>query len=64
MSTHLVDFDKLPDKAPEYDLRDLLEAGCHFGHNKSKWNPNMDRFIYNEKEGENNFDLTKRAEQQ
>lgn len=63
MSTHLVDFDKLPDKAPEYDLRDLLEAGCHFGHNKSKWNPNMDRFIYTEKEGVHIFDLAKTAEQ-
>lgn len=54
---------KLPDKAPEYDLRDLLEADCHFGHQKSKWNPAMDEYIYTEKDGIHIFDLAKTAKQ-
>jgi small subunit ribosomal protein S2 len=58
-----IDVSKLPAKAPEYDLRDLLEAGCHFGHQKSKWNPKMDQFIYDEKEGTHIFDLAITAEQ-
>jgi small subunit ribosomal protein S2 len=58
-----IDFSKLPDKAPEYDLRDLLEAGCHFGHQRSKWNPKMDKFIHTDKEGVNIFDLAKTAQQ-
>ncbi len=58
-----IDFSKLPDKAPDYDLRDLLEAGCHFGHNKSKWNPNMAPYIYTQKDGVHIFDLAKTAQQ-
>lgn len=58
-----IDFSKLPDKAPEYDLRDLLEAGCHFGHQRSKWNPKMEEFIHVDKEGIHIFDLVKTAEQ-
>ena len=58
-----IDFSQLPDKAPEYDLRDLLEAGCHFGHQRNKWNPKMEEFIYADKEGVHIFDLAKTAEQ-
>ncbi len=58
-----IDLSKLPDKAPEYDLRNLLEAGCHFGHQKNKWNPQMDEFIYTQKDGVHIFDLAKTAEQ-
>jgi len=57
------DYSKLPQVAPEYDLTDLLEAGCHFGHQKSKWNPRMAEFIYMEKDGVHIFDLEKTAAQ-
>ena len=58
-----VDLTELPNKAPEYDLRDLLDAGCHFGHQRNKWNPQMDRFIYTQKDGVHIFDLAQTAEQ-
>ncbi len=58
-----IDFSKLPNKAPEYDLKDLLDAGCHFGHQRSKWNPKMDEFIYSDKDGVHIFDLAKTAQQ-
>jgi len=58
-----IDFSKIPSKAPEYDLKDLLDAGCHFGHQRSKWNPKMDEFIYSDKEGVHIFDLAKTAQQ-
>jgi len=59
----VIDFSKLPNKAPDYDLRDLLEAGCHFGHQRNKWNPKMEEFIYTQKDGFHVFDLAKTAEQ-
>ncbi len=58
-----INLSKLPDKAPDYDLRDLLEAGCHFGHQRDKWNPKMAEYVYRDKEGVNIFDLAKTAEQ-
>ncbi len=58
-----IDFSKLSNKAPEYDLKDLLDAGCHFGHQRSKWNPKMDKYIYSDKEGVHIFDLAKTAQQ-
>ncbi|OIP74068.1 MAG: 30S ribosomal protein S2 [Candidatus Pacebacteria bacterium CG2_30_36_39] len=58
-----MDFSQYPDKAPDYDLRDLLEAGMHFGHNSAKWHPKMKEFIYMEKDGVHIFDLAKTASQ-
>ena len=29
----------------------LLQAGCHFGHLKRKWNPAMAPYIYTERNG-------------
>lgn len=57
------DFSQLPDNAPEYDLVELLEAGCHFGHQKSKWHPKMKQYIFTEKDGVHIFDLEKTAAQ-
>lgn len=57
------DFSALPQKAPEFDLRELLEAGCHFGHKKEKWNPRMAPYIYMEKNGVHIFDLEITARQ-
>jgi small subunit ribosomal protein S2 len=32
-------------------MRELLEAGVHFGHQTRRWNPKMKRFIFNERGG-------------
>ena len=32
-------------------MKDLLEAGVHFGHQTQRWNPKMDKFIYGAKSG-------------
>jgi small subunit ribosomal protein S2 len=37
--------------APVVTLRQLLEAGVHFGHQTRRWNPKMKRFIYGERNG-------------
>ncbi|HEV7769087.1 MAG TPA: 30S ribosomal protein S2 [Solirubrobacterales bacterium] len=39
------------------DLKDLLEAGVHFGHQTRRWNPNMRRFIFGELDGIHIIDL-------
>lgn len=43
---------------PEFTLRQLLEAGVHFGHQTQRWNPRMAPFIYGDKNGIHIFDLT------
>ena len=42
---------------PEADLKALLEAGVHFGHQTRRWNPNMRRFIFGELDGIHIIDL-------
>jgi small subunit ribosomal protein S2 len=37
--------------AAEVGIRDLLEAGVHFGHQTRRWNPKMRRFIWGERAG-------------
>jgi ribosomal protein S2 len=32
-------------------MRELLEAGVHFGHQTRRWNPKMKRFIFTERGG-------------
>ena len=39
----------------------LLQAGCHFGHLKRKWNPAMSQYIYTERNGIHIIDLHKTA---
>jgi small subunit ribosomal protein S2 len=39
------------------ELRELLEAGVHFGHQTRRWNPNMRRFIFTEMDGIHIIDL-------
>lgn len=48
-------------KNPEFDLQEMLELGCHFGHKASKWHPKMAEYIYSEKDGIHLFDLPKVA---
>ncbi|MDO8503488.1 MAG: 30S ribosomal protein S2 [bacterium] len=43
-------------------LEELLEAGCHFGHEVKRWNPKMAPYIYTEREGVHVFDLAKTRE--
>ena len=43
-------------------LKDLLEAGCHFGHQSRRWNPKMEPYIWQSREGVHIFDLAKTAE--
>ena len=38
-------------------LRDLLEAGVHFGHQTARWNPKMKRFIFEQRNGIHVIDL-------
>jgi small subunit ribosomal protein S2 len=40
-------------------IEQLLDAGCHFGHLKRKWNPNMAPYIFMERNGIHIIDLQK-----
>src|SRR5438128_699595 len=40
-------------------IKDLLEAGAHFGHQTSRWNPKMKRLIFGERNGIYIIDLAK-----
>ena len=40
-------------------LKDLLEAGVHFGHQTKRWNPKMKQFIFGERNGIYILDLNK-----
>ncbi len=37
--------------APVVTMKELLEAGVHFGHQTRRWNPKMKRFIYGDRNG-------------
>ena len=41
----------------EVGIKELLEAGVHFGHQTRRWNPNMRRYIYGERDGIHIIDL-------
>src|SRR5204863_486058 len=44
---------------PVVSMKDLLEAGVHFGHQTRRWNPKMKRFIFTERGGIYIVDLRK-----
>jgi small subunit ribosomal protein S2 len=46
---------------PSVSLRDLLEAGVHFGHQTRLWNPRMKPYIYGERNGVHIINLQKTA---
>ena len=46
-------------KMAKAQVKDLLEAGVHFGHMTRKWNPNMAPYIFMEKNGIHIIDLNK-----
>jgi len=43
-------------------MRQLLDAGVHFGHQTRRWNPKMKRFILTDRSGIYIIDLQKSAE--
>ena len=43
----------------EVDIKQLLEAGAHFGHQTSRWHPRMAPYIHSKREGNHIIDLTK-----
>ena len=40
-------------------MKELLEAGVHFGHQTRKWNPKMKEYIFGERNGIHIIDLQK-----
>lgn len=42
---------------PTFSMRQLIEAGCHFGHNTRRWNPKMDSYLYGVRDGIHIIDL-------
>ena len=43
-------------------IKQLLEAGVHFGHQTRRWNPKMKRFIFTERNGIYIIDLRQTLE--
>ncbi len=44
------------------DVKELLEAGAHFGHQTSRWHPRMAPYIHSKRDGNHIIDLTKTAD--
>lgn len=47
----------------EVTIKDLLEAGAHFGHQKRRWNPKMVRYVFEVRNGLYIIDLAKTLQQ-
>jgi small subunit ribosomal protein S2 len=47
----------------EVTIKELLESGAHFGHQRHRWNPKMKRFIFEERNGIYIIDLAKTMQQ-
>jgi small subunit ribosomal protein S2 len=43
---------------PDYNMRQLLEAGVHFGHQTHRWNPRMQQYLYGSRNKIHIIDLT------
>ena len=43
---------------PEFSMRQLLEAGVHFGHQAHRWNPKMDQYIFGKRNNIHILDLS------
>ncbi|MFA5004170.1 MAG: 30S ribosomal protein S2 [Candidatus Saccharimonadales bacterium] len=48
--------------ATEVDIKQLLEAGAHFGHKTERWHPKMAQYIHSKRGGSHIIDLTKTVE--
>jgi small subunit ribosomal protein S2 len=53
----------LATQQPTVTIKDLLEAGSHFGHQTRRWNPKMKRFIFEARNGLYIIDLAKTLQQ-
>ena len=42
---------------PDFSMRQLLEAGVHFGHQTHRWNPKMSSYIFGERNNIHIIDL-------
>lgn len=49
--------------AVEVDIKQLLEAGVHFGHKTSRWHPKMAPYIHSKRQDSHIIDLTRTVEQ-
>lgn len=49
--------------AVQVDIKQLLEAGAHFGHKTSRWHPRMAEYIHSKREGTHIIDLAKTVTQ-
>ncbi len=47
----------------DVDIKQLLEAGAHFGHKSSRWHPKMAPYIHSKRDGTHIIDLTKTVEE-
>jgi small subunit ribosomal protein S2 len=47
------------EQQPSVSIKDLLEAGAHFGHQQYRWNPKMKRFVFEKRNGLYIIDLAK-----
>ena len=43
---------------PDFSMRQLLDAGVHFGHQTHRWNPKMDRYIFGSRSNIHIIDLS------
>jgi small subunit ribosomal protein S2 len=43
---------------PEFSMRQMLEAGAHFGHQTHRWNPKMERYIFGSRSNIHIIDLS------
>jgi len=43
---------------PDFSMRQLLEAGAHFGHQTHRWNPKMERYIFGSRSNIHIIDLS------
>ncbi|ABV73033.1 30S ribosomal protein S2 [Rickettsia canadensis str. McKiel] len=48
-------------KIPSVNIKELLDAGVHFGHKTSRWNPKMGSYIYGERDDVHIIDLRQSA---
>ncbi|MFH0798969.1 MAG: 30S ribosomal protein S2 [Pseudomonadota bacterium] len=49
--------------SPEIEVKELLEAGVHFGHQTRRWNPKMRPYIFTARDGIHIIDLEQTVEQ-
>lgn len=50
-----------PEKETMFDLKNFIQAGVHFGHQKSRWHPRMARYIWGHKNQIHLIDVSKTA---